>query len=390
MIKSSKATKEQLRRHNRQLLLHAVYSGQANSRVALAQETSLAKPTVSDLIAELIDEGFLEEVGHGESTESGGKRPRLLQFIPNARNVIGIALTETRISGILTNLDGQITAQHHIELTSDSSQNLLENLTGVINGLVAQLDARLLCLGIGVPGTTDASGRVVHFMPHLGWPEMPLVQLLEDEYEVPVYIENNTKLAAMAQFAFGREQDLNSLVTVQINHTVEVGYILGGAAYHSGGDISSVNTVPLFLTHAASPQPLEAYVSWSQVKQRAAILRSQYADSSLPEAGFTYLHLRYHAANGDKAALILYTELADYLAQIFTWIIALLRPQHITLAGGIGDLGDEFLNCAVGKTTQLIAPELVESVTFSIATLPSLSALGAVAQALQRDLGFIS
>ena len=70
-MKPLKATREQIRQHNRQLLLRAVYTGLADNRAALAVETGLAKPTVSDLIGELIAEGLLVESGRGES--SGGK-----------------------------------------------------------------------------------------------------------------------------------------------------------------------------------------------------------------------------------------------------------------------------------------------------------------------------
>jgi DNA-binding IclR family transcriptional regulator len=67
-----KATHEQLKRHNRQLLLRTVYWEGISNRAALAQATGLAKPTVSDLISELIEDGLLVEGGHGESTDSGG------------------------------------------------------------------------------------------------------------------------------------------------------------------------------------------------------------------------------------------------------------------------------------------------------------------------------
>src|SRR6185295_5754094 len=101
------ATHGHLRRTNQQLLLRAVYTGLANSRTELAQEMGMAKPTVSDLIGELIDQGYLIEKGFGKSTEEGGKRPRLLEFVPDARQVIGISIETARVTGVLTNLDGQ-------------------------------------------------------------------------------------------------------------------------------------------------------------------------------------------------------------------------------------------------------------------------------------------
>ena len=104
-MKSTKATHGQLRRDNRQLLLRAVHSGLASSRAELSQETGLAKPTVSDLISELINEGFLIEIGLGQSTDEGGKRPRLLQFVPDARHIIGVSLSAERALGEVAGAD---------------------------------------------------------------------------------------------------------------------------------------------------------------------------------------------------------------------------------------------------------------------------------------------
>ena len=158
-MKPLKATREQIRQHNRQLLLRAVYTGLADNRAALAAETGLAKPTVSDLIGELIAEGLLVESGRGESTDSGGKRPTLIKFVPNARQVIGVSLDNGRAFGVLSNLAGQVIAQHYDELDNAQGDEAAAILIDVINGLVAQLDAPLLCIGVGVPGVVDVPQR---------------------------------------------------------------------------------------------------------------------------------------------------------------------------------------------------------------------------------------
>ena len=104
LMKPKKATREQLKRHNRQLLLRAVYYDLADNRAALAQMTGLAKPTVSDLIAELMEEGLLEEGGLGESTDIGGKRPTLIKFVPTpatslaSRSILPVPTVSSPIS----------------------------------------------------------------------------------------------------------------------------------------------------------------------------------------------------------------------------------------------------------------------------------------------------
>lgn len=380
-MKPLKATREQIRQHNRQLLLRAVYTGLADNRAALAAETGLAKPTVSDLIGELIGEGLLVESGRGESTEIGGKRPTLIKFVPNARQVIGVSLDNGRAFGVLSNLAGQVVAQHYDELGSAQGDEAAEVLTDVINGLVAQLDAPLLCIGVGVPGVVDAAAGVIADSPPLGWTNYPLVERLTRHYNVPVYTGSSAELSALAQYAFGLDSDDDStrLVTVLVTNSVEVGMTLEGTGYHQGGDISALSE--------GGNARLDELLGWSAVQKRAAALRT--ADSLLPHSGLTYMHIHFAAVNGDAAACQLCDELSTHLARIMAWIVGLLRPDHVSLAGPIVNLGEGFLRDVVAKTETLLWAKVVAPVDFSLAYSGNLSAIGAAALALHRELDIL-
>lgn len=380
-MKPLKATHENLRRHNRQLLLRAVYTGLADNRAALAQVTGLAKPTVSDLIGELIEDGLLVEGGLGESRESGGKRPTLIKFVPDARQVIGVSLDNGRAFGVLCNLAGQVAAQHYAELENAQANDVEVILTDVMNGLVAQLDSPLLCIGIGVPGEVDTTSGVVLESSPLGWRYLPLAEHLFTRYEVPVYTGSSAELTALAQYAFGLNGDdlTRNLVTVLVTNSVEIGITLDGVTYHQGGDIGGIR----------APERLDALLGWSSVQLRAAELRRLYPGSTLPETGLTYMHIHYNATNGDPAAQQLCEELATCLAQIMGWIVGLLRPDHISLAGPIVNLGETFLGQVVAKMEAMLWPEVVRPVVFSLAYSGNLSAIGAAALALHRELDIL-
>ncbi len=380
-MKALKATREQIRQHNRQLLLRAIYTGLADNRAALAAETGLAKPTVSDLIGELISEGLLIESGRGESTDSGGKRPTLIKFVPNARQVIGVSLDNGRAFAVLSNLAGQIIAQHYDELDSAQGDEAAEILIEVINGLVAQLDAPLLCIGVGVPGVVDVRGGVVADSSPLGWYNYALVERLTAQFKVPVYTGNSAELTALGEYAFGLNSDADSsnLVTVLVTNSVEVGITLDGTAYHQGGDISALR----------ERERLDQLLGWPAVQTRAAELRIEYPDTMLPERGLTYMHVHYAALNGDAAAIQLCEELSTHLAEIMAWTIGLIRPNHVSLAGPIVNLGEPFLNQVIAKTEAMLWPKVIRPVTFSLAYSGNLSAIGAAALALHRELDIL-
>lgn len=390
---TDKATHSQIRQHNQQLLLRAVYSGLADNRAALAHETGLAKPTVSELVGELINDGLLIEEGWGPSTEGGGKRPRLLKFVPEARHVIGISLNEERIFGALAILNGQIVARHYLDLAGSQGDEVIDLIVDVINGLRAQLDAPLLCIQIGVSGIVDADAGIVNYAPHLGWYDLHLAELLSERCGLRVYVANSTELGAMAQYVYGSAGGVNSLATVRVGGGVGVGLVVGGVPYHGGGEIGYLRIAE----HSRVETPdetagrLETFLGWPYVKQRAYTLSQMYPGGLLPEASedLTYLHIRYAAANGDQAALMLCDELSATLAQVFAWIIGLLRPDHISLAGPITDLGEALLEQTIDHTQKLISPNLVERVSFSLTESSNLVAVGAIARALQLELGLV-
>lgn len=355
LLEPRKATHEQLRRHNRQLLLRAVYLGRAESRAALAQVTGLTKPTVSNLIADLIEEGLIGETGRGPSSESGGKRPRLIEFRPEARGVIGVAVDRDGVHAVLTDLAGAATARHRAPL---DRARPLDALAGAIDGLRAQLDAPLLCIGVGVPGEVDPASGTVRHAAALDWSDLAVGGPLSDRYGVPVHVAQGTELCALAQYAFGngRSSGPRRLATLQVGPGVEFGVTLEGGSVHYGGD----------LRRAATP------------------------DGAAPlDEDLDLLALRWAAAHGNVDARARIAELAERLAPLVAWTIALLRPDQLTLAGTVVDLGESFLTTLRDATRPRLPHRQLDRVGFSLAYTQRLGALGAIALALQKELAIV-
>lgn len=143
-------------------------------------------------------------------------------------------------------------------------------------------------------------------------------------------------------------------MVVLLDGAIEIGMVLGDAIYHNGGDISS-----LHISRHNETGRLETFLS-SLSERRAELLRHESPDTTLPASGLTFMHMQYAALHGDVAALLLVEEITDILAQVFSWIIAMLRPDHISLAGGIVDLGETVLNRIMEKAESLVQPELVQ------------------------------
>jgi predicted NBD/HSP70 family sugar kinase len=386
-MKSFKATREGLKRHNRQLVLRAVYEEAADNRAALASITGLAKPTVSDIVSEMIEEGLLTETGLGESGDLGGKRPTLLRFVPDARQIIGISVEEHRILGVLSDMAGHVTVQHVIEHEQFSPEEIVGLIEAAINGLISQLTAPLLSIGIGMPGTLDAARSHVVHSPLEGLVGSAFRDQFVQLYGRPVHLANNSELAALAQFSFGVHdaESTESLACLLLNDSVEVGiaFNTGDFRYHQGGTIGSLRGGPAY-----DAQPLEALLGWRAVRAYAAGLRASASESLLPDA-FTYMHLRYASRRADALACAVVDWHAGNLAQVLAWIVSLWQPDHFSLAGKVIDLGEDFLSAVTDRAAHYTDATLLSRTRFSLAYSKDLSALGAVALALQSELDIL-
>lgn len=375
MNRTRKATRQQLKRHNRQLLLRAIYEQPGCSRATLSEETGLAKPTVSDIVGDFIVQGLVAEIGQGSSTAGGGKRPTLLQFVPSSRQVIGISINDEAVIGCLANMDASIVARHQL---ARSETPLITAIEYVINALMAQRDAPLLCIGLGVPGIVDEDRGIVVSSPALAWQNLPVSDLLTQRYQVPVYVSNNTELAARARMVYDNPRGVQNLVVLLINHTVEIGLTSDGSTYHHGSDLRQLTLADNLSVMALSHE---------NVLKRLQELRDLHTASRLAATLPTYLYLRKALAEGDVAAQQLTNELASVLAQVYTWIIGLIRPEEIVLAGQISDTGEPLLTAVRRCLSASLPPAMLDTLHLSLADRQQLMLRGAVVGALHLELG---
>ncbi|HZM50935.1 MAG TPA: winged helix-turn-helix transcriptional regulator, partial [Vicinamibacteria bacterium] len=97
-----KATQQQTKEHNRNLVLRMLFEHDRISRAEIARRTTLTRTTVSEIVGDQIQEGLVREVGVGSSL--GGKSPIMLSLVADARHVIGVDLAHDRFMGAVVDL----------------------------------------------------------------------------------------------------------------------------------------------------------------------------------------------------------------------------------------------------------------------------------------------
>ena len=222
---STKVLPEHARGHNRSLVLQTLYRAGTQSRADIARETGLTRVTISDLVAELMVEGLVIEVGQREDARPG-KPATMLDLNREAFQIIGIDLSGYSVfRGAILDLDGQIFAREELPLAGSTGIDATAKVADLIDRLVAQATLPLLGIGVGSPGVVDLSG-VVLSAPNLGWSGEPLQETLAARFNVPVLVINDANAAALAEHSFG---DANSdMMLIKVGLGVGGGLLLDG------------------------------------------------------------------------------------------------------------------------------------------------------------------
>ncbi|HMT21055.1 MAG TPA: MarR family transcriptional regulator, partial [Promineifilum sp.] len=161
-----KATRQQTKDHNHRLVFRTIYGANEVSRAEVARLTGLTRPTVSAIVADLLDDRLVIETGQGPS--AGGKPPTLLSINDAGRNLIAVDLSGDELRAARLNLTGKILTRATLPAAGLSGDSLLDAVYQIIESVRPPSSASLLGLGIATPGLVDPYQGVVLRSVNLG------------------------------------------------------------------------------------------------------------------------------------------------------------------------------------------------------------------------------
>ncbi|GEL94772.1 ROK family protein [Cellulomonas composti] len=291
---TAKALPEHARAHNRSLVLAHLFHEGASSRADIARSTSLTRVTVSGLVADLMAEGLVEELGI-RAEGKVGKPATFVAMRTESFQVVAVDLADdTRMQGAVVSLVGEVVSRREAPLdgvTGDAAVDLLETLC---RQLLADAQHPVLGVGIASPGVIDTDGRVVA-APNLGWSDLPLSALFERRLGVPVHVANDANTRALGEFTYGTASGSGAIV-VTVGQGVGSGVVVDGALvsgrHNAAGEIGHVTVVD-DETAGETPYPcacgrrgcLETVLSVPALRRRIAGLDPQDSDAALASVG---------------------------------------------------------------------------------------------------------
>ena len=359
-----------VKQHNLQgILLNLLYEP-VLSRVQLARRLNLSNTTITNLIAELINQGIVTEINAGSEKDELRPvgRPRTnIHLEPNARHVIGIHIGVGIFRIGLANLRAEVIHNHtqHFDTNSPAGEvmDLIEVFTeNVIKQSGGDRD-RILGVGVGASGLVDFSTGVNLLAPNLGWHDVPLREELQKRLDLPIIVDNNVRTMAIAETYFGAGRGVDSVAFVYGRTGVGAGLTFRGRVFRGSSKGAGEIGHCVMLPHGGetcrcgNSGCLETIISESAILREArriagsnpggilANMLENCTDRPLIECVFDA------ARQGDSLVKEMIEARAYYLGIALANLINLFNPDLILL-GGIFSRGEDLFIPPVTRTIQ--------------------------------------
>lgn len=337
---------------NKSTILNMVRLKGPISRAEIAKITKLTPPTVTNIVAELLESELIVESDLGVST--GGRKPIMLKINSSRFYVIGVYARADKINAAIANLDGKIIYQLDANVPeSPTKEQFLEILKGIVAECVdlAQADGQpVLGIGVGMHGLVDPQKGESIYATHLKLRQIPIKEFLETQFNIPVQVENDVRALALAESWFGQGRDLANFICVNIGTGVGAGIILDHKLYH--GSSFAAGEIGHITIDVNGPQCrcgnygcLEAFASGPGMvlrMQKAILLGKKTNVSQKIKGDLAQItgEMIYEAAlEGDRLASEILADTGRYLGIGLANLINIFNPSKIILHGGISRAG---------------------------------------------------
>ena len=328
-----KATHQQTKQHNRDLVLRTIFGHDSVSRAEIARITHLTRTTVSDVVTGLLAEGLVQEIGLGASI--GGKSPILLSVEADSRFLIGLNLAQNKFVGAIVNLRGEIKETVEVEVHDDNGEKALRLVYQILDELLRKKRKPIVGIGVGAPGLIKTREGIVVNAVNLEWQDLPLGQLLEKKYKLPVSVLNDSQATAIGEFVYGGDHGLDeNLIVVNVRHGIGAGILINGRLFQ--GDGGGAGEIGHVVVQENGKVCRCGKLGCLETVSSARAVMQQFGADSLDEVQTAF-------DTNDLRATQIITTAGQYLGISLANLIGTLNIQKIVLTGDMTRFGASWL-----------------------------------------------
>ena len=203
----------------------------------LSKAVNLSVPTVTKLIGELIDEGFVHNFG--EQGTAGGRRPNIYGLNPYAGYFIGVDIRKDSVVMAAINFKGQLIDETTVAFQMDNDPHSLDKLCEVILNFVRSHKItrdKVLAIGVNISGRVNS--QTGYSYSYFFVEEQPLTMLLEERLGTTVYIENDTRAATYGEYMYGDAHNEQTMLYINASWGLGLGMIIDGKIFYGKSGFS--------------------------------------------------------------------------------------------------------------------------------------------------------
>lgn len=227
-------TTSDIRRANRLDVLRRIYSAGATTRQDIARDSELSFATIANVVNDLLGCGVIVE-DHLQGSGSG--RPRAV-LVPNPGRglLVGVDVAETYVHVELFDLSLKVlhANEHPIGPETNQPHDVAAHIGQAIGALLAECGAapgQVRGVGVSVPGQVAPQLGVSVFAPGWRWHDVPMLAILQERIQLPVYLDNPLMASTAAELWLGAGREAGNLVCITVGTGVGAGIAINGSLY---------------------------------------------------------------------------------------------------------------------------------------------------------------
>ncbi len=326
-------------------IINHLYFSKLLSCTEVSERIEKSLSLTTKIMNELVKDGFVVETGHAPS--SGGRRPQMYSLKPDMMYTVSVAIDQyvTRVA-VMDMQNNHIGNVENIELNIVSNPNALMVIADGINKAMDKsriIKSKIVGIGVSMPGFIDAEQGVNHsFLVNR---QGTLAAFIENRTGIPVFIDNDSSLIALAELRFGAARNRKNVMVINVGWGIGLGMVLNNTLFRGDdGFAGEFSHIPLFqngkLCSCGKSGCLETEASLIAVKDkiveglqegRISILKGSGLEKMSPQEGARVV--MEAAANGDRLAVELLSEAGYHIGRGIAILIHLLNPGLVILSG---------------------------------------------------------
>ena len=316
----------------------------------LARELNVSVPSVTKLVTELKEDGYLEDNGKIET--SGGRRPNVFGLAADAFYFLGVDVRRRRLDIALLDFQGNIIEKKEgIPFVLENTMAAFEQICLEINNFIDESSLgkeKIIGVGISLTGRVDSNDGYSY--TYFNFNETPLTDLFEERLGIRSYIENDSRAMVYAEKIFGVVKEEKNVLFLNLGRGIGVGEMFDGKLYYGKtGFAGELGHIPLLdneiICHCGKKGCLETEASGIALEkmfiEHLAAGETSVLSEKWKSGEDILLYDIIEAANNDDVlSITLIANIAEKLGRGVGVLINLLNPDLVVVGGSLSLVGD--------------------------------------------------